>query len=171
MKKYYNIQRVNVNELKLYYKVVAKCGHVGRGRYIPIPFYVKANSASEAASYVKVMPRVKSLKNNIISVDEITFDEYKEGRKENSKNPYFHHTELTDEEVSLIEEQTVHMINEYRANSQRKIPQENIDGSWKENSKKRKNFMRKKEEYRLDSGRHMLKGAKYKIKIDPIEDI
>lgn len=161
----------DISSLQNYYKVVAKCGHVGRGRYIPIPFYVKANSASEAASFVKGLPRVKVMRDNIISVEEITREEYKAGREENRNNPYFHHTELTQEEISLIEEQTVHIINEHRANNHKKVPQEFLDYSYQENKEKRKGFIRKKEEYRLDAGRHMLKGAKYKIKTDPIYDV
>lgn len=167
----YNSCMIDVSLLKYYYKVVAKCGHVGRGKYIPIPFYVKANSASEAANFVKGLPRVKAMRDNIISVEEITRDEYKAGREENRNNPYFHHTELTDDELSQIEAQTIHIINEHRANNHKKIPQEHIDGTWKENKEKRKDFIRKKQEYKLDSGRHMLKGAKYKIKTGPIYDI
>ncbi len=171
MKPFYNLYMVDISTLNFYYKVVAKCGHVGRGRYIPIPFYVKANSASEAANYVKGFPRVKAMRDNIISVDEITSEEYKAGREENRNNPYFHHTELTDEEVSLIEAQTIHIINEHRANNHKKVPKENLEYSYKENKEKRKEFIRKKEEYRLDGGRHIMKGAKYKIKTGPIDDV
>ena len=42
-----------------YYKVLAKCGHVGRHRYITKWFYVKASSGKEAAYIVRYKPRVK----------------------------------------------------------------------------------------------------------------
>ena len=39
--------------MKKYYKVYAKCGHVGRNSYILKWFYVKAESGSEAAKKVR----------------------------------------------------------------------------------------------------------------------
>ena len=42
-----------------YYEVTAKCGHVGKGFYIPITFPVRAKSAAEAASVTRAFPRVK----------------------------------------------------------------------------------------------------------------
>lgn len=42
-----------------YYKVRAKCGHVGRNNYIIKPFFVKANDGKEAAKIVRNTPRVK----------------------------------------------------------------------------------------------------------------
>lgn len=60
-----------------FYRVKTKCGHVGRRYYIPIDFAVKARSKSEAATIAKYLPRVKHHhKDAILSVEEITYDEY-----------------------------------------------------------------------------------------------
>ena len=60
-----------------YYKVLAKCGHVGRHRYITKWFYVKASSGKEAAYIVRYKPRVKhDHKDAIREVVPINYDEY-----------------------------------------------------------------------------------------------
>lgn len=62
--------------MKKYFKVTAKCGHVGRGYYYPGEFYVMAETAKEAASKVRCFPRVKhDHKDAILSVEEITKQE------------------------------------------------------------------------------------------------
>ena len=43
-----------------YYKVTAKFGHVGRGKYYPLDVFTKAISAKEASLNVRWMPRVKA---------------------------------------------------------------------------------------------------------------
>ena len=43
----------------MFYEVEAKCGHVGKSRYILKSFPVEAHSAAEAASKVRFSPRVK----------------------------------------------------------------------------------------------------------------
>lgn len=48
------------------YKVIAKCGHVGKGKYIQIAFAVKANDGKEAAKIVRKFPRVKHDKKDAI---------------------------------------------------------------------------------------------------------
>lgn len=72
-----------------YYIVTAKCGHVGKGRYIPIPFAIRARSAAEAASIARGMPRVKHHhKDAILSVEEVTIFDYSELRWINHYDPY-----------------------------------------------------------------------------------
>ena len=74
-----------------YYIVTAKCGHVGKGRYIPIPFAIRARSAAEAASIARRMPRVKHHhKDAIKNVQEIDKNRYIAIIKENQQDPYFH---------------------------------------------------------------------------------
>ena len=69
-----------------YYKVVAKCGHVGRNNYIPIVFAVRAICGEDAAKIVRRFPRVKHHKKDaILSCLEINNYEY-EIIKENNKN-------------------------------------------------------------------------------------
>ena len=73
-----------------YFKVTAKCGHVGREHYYEGHFFVKAPDAKTAAKYVKRAPRVKKDHGDAIlwvkEVDEIT---YLEGIEAHNNNPYF----------------------------------------------------------------------------------
>lgn len=75
--------------MKKYFKVVAKCGHVGRKHYVPIAFAVEAESGKEAARLTRDFPRVKhTQKFAILNCIEISFDEYEELREINSKDEY-----------------------------------------------------------------------------------
>ena len=72
-----------------YYEVTAKCGHVGRGYYIPIGFAVRAETASEAATVTRDFPRVKhDHKDAILSVREVDPFEYDDLQKVNRYDPY-----------------------------------------------------------------------------------
>ena len=69
-----------------FYKVVCMCGHVGRMKYIPIPFAVKAMNGKEAAILARNIPRVKHhRKNAVLSCDEITKEQYEELNRIKSK--------------------------------------------------------------------------------------
>ena len=60
-----------------YYIVQAKCGHVGKGKYIPIDFPIKAKNARLAAFYARKKPGVKHNHSNaILSVREVSFKEF-----------------------------------------------------------------------------------------------
>lgn len=73
-----------------YYKVLAKCGHVGRNNYILKWFYVKAESGEDAAKDVRNTSRVKHHhKDAIREVKEITLEEYFIGKKLMSNDKYF----------------------------------------------------------------------------------
>ena len=72
-----------------YFNVTAKCGHVGRGYYIPITFAVKAESAAEAASVARDLPRVKHHhKDAILSVKEVDLYEFEDQSHVNNYDPY-----------------------------------------------------------------------------------
>lgn len=72
-----------------YYEVTAKCGHVGKGFYIPIGFAVRAETASEAATVTRTMPRVKhDHKDAILSVREVDVFEYDDLKQVNRYDPY-----------------------------------------------------------------------------------
>ena len=72
-----------------YYEVTAKCGHVGRGYYIPIGFAVRAETAEEAATVTRTMPRVKhDHKDAILSVREVDVFEYDDLQEVNRYDPY-----------------------------------------------------------------------------------
>lgn len=84
-----------------YYKVVAKCGHVGRGHYIIKDFFVKAENGKEAARKVRFSPRVKhDWKDAIVSVTLITKEEFIKGRKLFKCDPYFNVTNSTEQRLS-----------------------------------------------------------------------
>lgn len=72
-----------------YYIVTAKCGHVGRGYYIPIDFPVKAESKTEAAKIARNFPRVKHHhKDAILDCREVSFEEYNTARVKNQAYTY-----------------------------------------------------------------------------------
>lgn len=73
-----------------YFKVWAKCGHVGRNKYILKLFYIKANSKKEAALRIRMAPRVKHHhKDAIREVSEVTFRDYKIGCLSMANDYYF----------------------------------------------------------------------------------
>jgi len=60
-----------------YYLVIAKCGHVGKGRYVEVEFPVYAEDKKSAAQMVWKRGKVKKqLKNAITTVYEISYNEY-----------------------------------------------------------------------------------------------
>lgn len=72
-----------------YYKIICKCGHLGRKKYIPIAFPVKAFSGKQAAAIARNIPRVKHQhKDAILSVKEISFQEYNDLIIINNNDPY-----------------------------------------------------------------------------------
>jgi len=78
-------QLTNLN----FYKVTAKCGHVGRNHYCLKPFYVKAPDGRCAARIVRGMSRVKHHhKDAIRAVVKISAAEYVAGRRANRRDPY-----------------------------------------------------------------------------------
>lgn len=75
--------------MKKYFKVNAKCGHVGRGNFINIDFAVVASSAKEAAAKTRMFGRVKHhYKDAINYVEEINIDEFNELVEQLSNDPY-----------------------------------------------------------------------------------
>ena len=72
-----------------FYEVIAKCGHVGRDKYVEQSFYVRASTRKEAASKIKNIGRVKKHhKDRIIDVTMIDYYEYRRGFDRNNKDPY-----------------------------------------------------------------------------------
>lgn len=57
------------------YKVTARRGHCGSGRYIPITFALRAENMIEAMDRAKAMPGVKHTL-MILAAQEITWTEY-----------------------------------------------------------------------------------------------
>lgn len=83
-----------------YYLVIAKCGHVGKGRYVEVEFPVYAEDKKSAAQMVLKRGKVKKqLKNAITNVYEISYDEYLAKTNEFNDNTFVRaHTkrEITD---------------------------------------------------------------------------
>ena len=73
-----------------FFIVEVKCGHVGRNKYIPIKFPVKASNTKEAVKIVKDYKRVKKggRKDIVLDVYECSKEEYEKQEFCNSKDPY-----------------------------------------------------------------------------------
>ena len=83
-----------------YFKVAAKCGHVGKGHYIIKDFFVKAANGKAAAHKVRYLPRVKhDWKKAIVSVSKITEEEFTTGREQQRSDPYFKATSSTEQRL------------------------------------------------------------------------
>ena len=76
-------------KFRKFYLVTAKCGHVGKYRFIEVQFPVCAESAHEASQKVLNKPKVKrQLKNAISDVKEINENEYINKKRELHNNSY-----------------------------------------------------------------------------------
>ena len=83
-----------------YYKVIAKCGHVGKGHYIVKDIYVMANDGKEAALKGRWVPRVKHhWKDAIEAVYKITEQEYCLGKRKNKQDRYFQVKNSTEQRI------------------------------------------------------------------------
>lgn len=81
-----------------YYEVKAKCGHVGKNNYYLGTIYVCAEDGRKAAYMVRNCPRVKhDKKDAIISVLEISWDEWCEGNKLMHNSPYWMSENIQDQ--------------------------------------------------------------------------
>ena len=60
-----------------YYIVKAKCGHVGKGKYIPIDFPIRSRDAKRAAFIIRQKPGVKHHHSDaILSVRKVSYVEF-----------------------------------------------------------------------------------------------
>ena len=74
---------------KRYFKVEAKCGHVGHGKCIWITFATTGENGKEAARKVRDFKRVKhDHKDAILDVRCITLEEFLEIKEINDNDPY-----------------------------------------------------------------------------------
>ena len=121
-----------MNDIK-YYAVKTICGHVGRTKYIEIVFPIIATSGSEAASIARRKPRVKhDRKDAIVSVNEITLEEYEKIVEKNDNDPYL--------KCKNKQEQKQYCVDIY----ERVIQHNNKEIDYKELRKDRLQFLEKK---------------------------
>lgn len=74
-----------------YYFVIAKCGHVGKGKYIDVIFPIMAETKKEASQMVLLKPKVKKqLSNAISSIFEVSKEEFDEQMNINKEDIYIH---------------------------------------------------------------------------------
>jgi hypothetical protein len=115
-----------------YFIVIAKCGHVGRNRYIEKELTIRATSGKEAAKIARNYPRVKHhWKDAIVEVIEVDVEEFKRIRVKNYSDPYF--------SVKNIQEQRMYCIN-----IDEHIRERQSEESYKQDRVKRINYMMKK---------------------------
>lgn len=97
-----------------YYKVTAKCGHVGKGFYYPGDLFIKADNGRAAAKVARNMPRVKhDHKDAILNVKEICYDEYLMGREAVGTNPYFTCESIQEQYQYWEEIESVILVDDY----------------------------------------------------------
>ena len=83
-----------------FYKVLAKCGHVGKNWYIKKWFFVTAISGKDAASFVRTIGRVKhNQKDAILNVLKIDYREYIEGLNNHKTDLYFNVNNSTEQRL------------------------------------------------------------------------
>ena len=74
-----------------YYFVIAKCGHVGKGKYIDVIFPIMAETKKEASQMVLLKPKVKKqLSNAISSIFEVSKEEFDKQININKEDIYIH---------------------------------------------------------------------------------
>ena len=79
------MEELNMN----YYKVICKCGHVGRKHYVPIQFAIIAKNGKEAARIGRNLPRVKHQhKDAVLNVIKISYEDFLELIEINNNDPY-----------------------------------------------------------------------------------
>lgn len=95
-----------------YYKVLARCGHVKKGRYIEKWFYVEEEK--EAAQIIRNTPRVKHHKKKAIEdVRTISFEEYLLGLKAMGADPYFKvHNSTNQRRMNAVKDEDVKLEEE-----------------------------------------------------------
>lgn len=120
-----------------YYKVLAKCGHVGRNRYILKWFYLKANNGKEAAKIIRFTPRVKHQHRDAIrEVVKIDLDEYVSGIKIMASDMYFNVHNSSDQKLyNRIKQEDVYPeIEEKKYKKKRngqRLKYESLEKEWK----------------------------------------
>ena len=110
----------------MYYEVITKCGHVGKGKYIEVSFPVIAQSKKEAARIARNIPRVKhDHKDAIREVKEITKERFDEIERLNNMDEYLRCSSIQDQR--MIEGLEKRIIEEEKGEEKEKMK----DNVWK----------------------------------------
>jgi transposase len=127
------------------YVVTAKCGHVGKNKYIPIDFPIKAESMKEAAERIRNRPRVKHHhKDAILSIIKVDPEIFIQVVEANNSDLYLKVTSSTDQKRFCED-------LEERVHSERK--QEERD-PWERAKRVGERMRRRMLEWRAWRGRH-----------------
>lgn len=118
-----------------YFEVVAKCGHVGRGHYVPISFAIEARDGKEAARIARQLPRVKHHhKHAILSVSKINFERYQEIIREHHNDPYLRCRSKHEQiKIENLEDRTLIDPRNQRVKYDKKERQERVAYKLKKN--------------------------------------
>ena len=89
----------------IYWAVTAKCGHVGGvSKYIPITFYIQAETKKEASNKVIDIPRVKhNNKQVILGIENISYEDYINGIRRNNNDPYLRCQNIQEQKCNFEE--------------------------------------------------------------------
>ena len=90
------------------FKVVCKCGHVGRKFYIPVAFGIDAENAKEAAQIARWFPRVKhNHADAILSVEKISDEAFEELIQINRNDEYLKCKNIQQQNLLDISERLI----------------------------------------------------------------
>lgn len=134
---------------KKYYKVICKCGHVGKQNYVPVQFAVMAESGKEAAKMARLFPRVKhNHKDAILNVIEITYEQYLELVTINKNDPYLLcHSRHEQNEICDLSERIVKDMHNVKIKVNKEIRRARVEYIQKKNKYIEKASWEKKYEY------------------------
>lgn len=83
-----------------YFKVVCKCGHVGKKFFVRVAFPIEAIDGKNAANIARFLPRVKhDYEDAILSCERITFEEFQRLKVQNQNDPYLKCTNVQDQNM------------------------------------------------------------------------
>ncbi len=121
----------------MYYRVQAKCGHVGKNYYVLKNFYIRAESGKEAAKKARELPRVKHHhKDAIREVVEICFEDYLSGMQLNDSDMYFKSTSPKEQRIhNCVKKEDIYPeIKRFKYKKQRngqRIRHEILEKEWR----------------------------------------
>jgi len=138
--------------MKKYFKVVAKCGHIGRKHYIPVAFAVEAEDGKEAAKLTRFFSRVKhNHKDAILDCKEVSYEEFSELKTINLNDEYLKcHSRQEQNLIDLSER--IEDDSHYNPNLYRHIPSKED----KDKRRERIEYKKKREQHQFNRSRRLV---------------